>query len=120
MSDAEKISTMLLRDTFHARALSIPFFGDDATATIGGGFFQAGRFRSHKPAQHREHLRQARLQEAQELFGEMRIRHGAEMLSTRRDQSKRAKAIAAKETPGLKTAAMAKSAYRGGLRFAYN
>jgi hypothetical protein len=31
-------------------------------------------------------LREARLQEAQELLGEMGIRHGAEMLSMRGDQ----------------------------------
>jgi len=42
MSDAEKIATMPLRDSLCARAVLVPFFGDDATATIGGGFFQAG------------------------------------------------------------------------------
>ena len=42
MSDAEKIATMLVRDSLRARAVLIPFFGDDATTTIGGGFFQAG------------------------------------------------------------------------------
>src|ERR1700694_3840659 len=41
LSDAEKIPAMLLRDSFHARAVPIPFFGDDATAAIGSGFFQA-------------------------------------------------------------------------------
>jgi len=45
---------------------------------------------------------QARLQEAQELLGEMGIRHGAEMLSMRRDQSNQAKLFAAREkTRGL-------------------
>jgi hypothetical protein len=62
------------------------FFGDDATATIGGGLFQAGGFRIHEPAQCREHLRQARLQVLQELLREMGIRHGAEMLSMHGDQ----------------------------------
>ena len=69
MSDADKIATTLLRDSFRARAVLIPFFGDDATTTIGGGFFQAGGFRIHEPTQRREHLREARLQEAQELLG---------------------------------------------------
>jgi hypothetical protein len=39
MSEAEKIATMLLRDAFHAPAVLTPFFGDDATATIGSRFF---------------------------------------------------------------------------------
>ena len=42
MSDAEKIAAVLLQDSLRARAVLIPFLGDDATATIGGGFFQAG------------------------------------------------------------------------------
>src|ERR1700682_2662068 len=42
LGDAKKISTMLLRESFHARAVPIPFFGDDATATVDGGFLQAG------------------------------------------------------------------------------
>jgi hypothetical protein len=86
MSDAEKIATVLLRDSFRARAVLIPFFGDDATTTIGGGFFEAGGFRIHEPAQRREHLREPRLQQAQELLGEVGIRHGAEMLSMHDDQ----------------------------------
>jgi len=86
MSDAEKIATVLLRDSFRARAVLIPFFGDDTTTTIGGGFFQAGGFCIHEPAQRRKHLREARLQQAQELLGEVGIRHGAEMLSMYDDQ----------------------------------
>src|ERR1700682_6102295 len=42
VSDANNIPTMFLRDSFHAHAVPIPFFGDDATAAIGSGFFQAG------------------------------------------------------------------------------
>src|SRR5258708_10275673 len=42
VSDAQKIATMLLRDSFHARAVGIPFLGEYATASIGGGFIQAG------------------------------------------------------------------------------
>ncbi len=42
VSYAQKIATMLQRDSLHARAVGIPFLGDDATASIGGGFIQAG------------------------------------------------------------------------------
>src|SRR5229473_585853 len=84
MSDAEKIATMLLRNSFHASTALVPFFGEDAAATIGGGLFQTGRFGRHEAAHRRKHLRQARLQELQEVPGQMRIRHGAEMLSIAR------------------------------------
>jgi hypothetical protein len=57
VSDAEKIAAMPLPDSFYTRVVFIPFFGDDATATIGGRFFQAGRFNRHKPPQRGEHLR---------------------------------------------------------------
>jgi hypothetical protein len=87
------IAAMLLRDTLDAHASFAPFFRDEAAAAIGGIFFKAGRFRKNKPAQSGEHLRQARLQAAQELCGEVSIRHGAEMLSTRHDQSNQAKVI---------------------------
>jgi hypothetical protein len=108
MSDAEKIATMLLRDSLRARVVLFPFFGDDHTATIGGGFFQAGGFCIYETAQRREHLREARLQQAQELLGEIGIRHGEEMLSMRGDQSNRAESIAAKvNRRGLKTSTTA-------------
>ncbi len=84
MSNVEKIAAMFLCDSIHAHVEFIPFLGDDAAATIGGGFFQAGRFRSHESAQRREHLRQTRLQEAQKLLGGMGIRHGADMLTMAR------------------------------------
>ncbi len=42
MSDAKNIATMPLRNAFHARAVLTPFASDNATASIGGGFFQAG------------------------------------------------------------------------------
>jgi hypothetical protein len=44
-----------------------PFFSDHATTTIGGSFFQAGGLGIHELAQRREHLREARFQEAQKL-----------------------------------------------------
>ncbi len=81
MSDAQKIATMLLRNSFYPRSAFIPRLSDEAAAMISPNLFQTGRFRGHKPAQRRKHLRQARLQELQELRGEMRIRHSAEMLS---------------------------------------
>jgi hypothetical protein len=89
MSDAENIATILLRDAFHARAAPAPFLGNDATATIGSRFFQAGGFRSYESAQRSEHLREAWLQEAQKPFWNRRIWHGAKMLSMSREQSNR-------------------------------
>jgi hypothetical protein len=81
IGNTQKIAAMLLRNSFHARATPLPGFSDDSATTISGGFFHAGRFRRHKPAQRRKHPRHTRLQELQELSGQMRIRHGAEMLS---------------------------------------
>jgi hypothetical protein len=99
--DAENIATMFLRDTFHARALTLPFSGNDAAASVGGGLFQAGGFRDYEPAQRSEHLRQPRFQEAQEFFGEIYIGHGADMLSMPRDQSNEAKFIGVKKRPAI-------------------
>jgi hypothetical protein len=69
IGDAQMISSMHLRETFDLSAVLAPFGGDDSAAVIGGKFFQAGRFGDHEAAQNVEHLRQARLQEAQEFFG---------------------------------------------------
>src|SRR2546430_13371618 len=78
---------MLLQYAVDARGVLAPFLGDNATAAIGCGFFQAGGFRKYEPAQSCQHVRQARLQETQEFLGRTRIWHGAEMLPTRRNQS---------------------------------
>src|SRR6266581_4894331 len=78
------IAPMVLSDSFDARASLPPFFGDEATATICGCFFKTGCFGNHKATQSREHVWQARLEKAQEFFWEVEIRHGADMLATRR------------------------------------
>jgi len=88
---------MLLSDPLHARALLIPFLRDEATTMIRGAFIQAGGFRSHQPAQRREHLREARHQEPQQFFWKMGIWHGAEMLSMSLDQSNPARIKAASD-----------------------
>src|SRR4029077_12181157 len=90
---------MFLPNSLHARSLTLPFFGDNAAAPISGCFFQAGRFRDDKPAQCREHLRQPPPQKAQEFFGEVCIRHGADMLSMPREQSNEAIGRAPREIP---------------------
>src|SRR6266481_4835273 len=94
--NAQNIATMLLRNPFHACAVLTPFRGEDAAASIGGGFFQAGRFCLHEPAQGGKHLGKLRLQESQEFYRQRSIGHGSEMLSMPREQSNQAKPTAAK------------------------
>jgi len=74
------IAAMLLREAFDAGVALAPGCGHDIAATIGGGFFEAGRFGGYKLAEGGEHLRQTGLQMAQEVFREIRLWHGGDML----------------------------------------
>lgn len=115
------IATMVLEDAFDARVPLPPFLGDEATATVGGGFFKTGRFRGHELAENREHLRQARFQKAQKFFGRVWFRHGEDMLATLSKQSNPAKSRKASENGrGVKAAATAEERISRGAGFAYN
>jgi len=75
------IAAMLLRKPVDARALFAPFRGDDPAAAVGGRFLQARRFRENKYAQDFQHLRQTRLEEAQQGRGGVRFGHRVDMLT---------------------------------------
>jgi len=45
---AQMVAAVLLRNTLDVRATLAPFFRDDRAATVGGRFFEAGRFRGHE------------------------------------------------------------------------
>ena len=91
-SDAQMIAAMLLRDAFDAGVALAPDCGDDIAATIGGGFFEAGRFGGDKLAEGGEHLRQAWFQLAEKIFGVIRLWHDADMLTMRRGEGNSARA----------------------------
>jgi hypothetical protein len=94
VSDAQNITAMPLRDSFHAHALFFPFRGNDPATAVSGSLFETRRFDGHKPSQRRKHLRQPPPEGEQELPREIDIPHGSEMLSTRRDQGNQVKVIA--------------------------
>jgi len=60
--DPQMIAAMLLRDSLDARAMFAPLFSNDGATAVGRRFFQAGLLGNHERTQHREDLRQTRLQ----------------------------------------------------------
>ena len=87
--DEELVAAEFLRDALNARAALAPFGCKQAAATVGGSFFETGRFRADEPLERGEHLRQATFQETQEFFGVVYVRHGRDMLTTSGIWSKR-------------------------------
>ena len=84
--NAQMVAAMLLRNALDACAAIAPGGGDDFAATIGGGFFKAGRFGRDKLSKGGEHLRQAGLQAPQEILWETRLWHGGDMLTMGRGE----------------------------------
>jgi hypothetical protein len=80
--DAKLVAAEFLRNALDARAALGPFGCEQAAATVGGDFFETGRFRNDEPLKRGEHLRQASFQETQEFLGVVHVRHGRDMLTT--------------------------------------
>ncbi len=87
--DAQLVAVPLLRDAFDAGPAVAPFGGEQVAATVGGRFFETGRLCQDEPLKRREHLWQARFQDAQEFLGVVGVRHGWDMLATKSRRSKR-------------------------------
>src|ERR1700730_16934057 len=61
--DAKLVAAEFLRDALDARAALTPFGCEQTAATVGGDFFETGRFPNDEPLKRGEHLRQASFQE---------------------------------------------------------
>ena len=79
----------LLREAFDACAALTPFPSEQVAATVGGRFFETGRLGQDELLERREHLWQARFQDAQEFHWVVGVRHGRDMLATKSRRSKR-------------------------------
>jgi len=89
--DAQMIAAMFLRETFYANISLTPFFSDDVATAIRGCFFEARRFGDDEIAECCEHLWQTGLQHFQKHSGEIRFRHGRDMLAAQVTRGNRAK-----------------------------
>jgi hypothetical protein len=85
---AELVAAEFLRNALNERAALAPFGCQQVAATVGGDFFEAGRFSDDELLERGEHLRQASFQETQEFLGEVGVRHGRDMLTTTGSGSK--------------------------------
>jgi hypothetical protein len=90
--DAELVAAEFLRNALNARAALAPFGCEQAAATVGGDFFETGRFRQDETLERGKHLGQTKFQEAQELFGVVGLGHSRDMLTTTGNGSKRSQA----------------------------
>jgi len=86
--DEELVAAEFLGDALDARSALAPFGCEQVAATVGGAFFETGRFSDDELLERGEHLRQASFQETQEFLGVVGFGHSRDMLATTGSGSK--------------------------------